>query len=246
MSRINRELKTRARTFCTSNIKRKTLLGLQLGKHDVYRQKIMREKRRKRIRRECMLKWYKGLIFNKRLRALAEILEREHDSKMAHAFFPTLVKQTYVLQIYDHMQSRRVQNYQIEFINQLRKQILMKKILKSYRQRSHMEMKRAILVELKIAAYRSQNHKDQVESRLQDVENEHYSDVLQIAFNCLKERVVLRKFKRISVHCHKLKALRKYFHVLQQHDVRQKMVRTKVEEVRKIQEAKYFCHWRRL
>ena len=122
------------------------------------------------------------------------------------------------------MQQRRMQNRQIEFLNQLRKQILMKKILKSYRQRSDMEMKRAILVELKIAAYQSQNHKEQVESHLQNVESEHYSDVLQIAFNCLKERVVLRKFKRISIRCHKLKVLRKYFCALQEHDIRKKML----------------------
>lgn len=132
------------------------------------------------------------------------------------------------------MLQRRVHNYQIEFLNQLRKQILMKKILSSFRQRSQMEMKRAVLVELKISAYRKQHHKEQVESHIEHVENEHHADVLQIAFNSLKERVVLRKFKRISVHCNKLKVLRKYFCALQEHDIRKKMDRKKAEEVRKI------------
>lgn len=126
----------------------------------------MREKRRKRLKRECMLKWYKGLVFKRRLQALTDVFQREHDCRLAYAFFPTLVKQTYVLQIFDHMQQRRVQNYQIEFMNQLRKRILMKKILSSFRQRSKMEMKRAVLVELKISAYKKQHHKEQVENHL--------------------------------------------------------------------------------
>lgn len=154
LSRASRELKTRARLFCTHNLYRKCLIGLQLGKFQTEREKVLGERRDARVRRECMLKWYKGLIFKRRLRAMTEVLEREHDCRLAYAFFPTLVKQTYVLQIFDHMQQRRLQNYQNEFLNQVRKQILMKKILKSYRQRSTVEMKRAVLVELRMAAFR--------------------------------------------------------------------------------------------
>ena len=58
--------------------------------------------------------------------------------------------------------------------------------------------------------------------------------MLQIAFNSLKERVVLRKFKRISTGCHRLKVLRKYFCALQEHEIRQKLDHKKVEEVRKM------------
>jgi hypothetical protein len=76
------------------------------------------------------------------------------------------------------MAERRVHNYQVVFINRLRKQILMKKILRSFRQRSLLELKRAILVELKISAYQKQTHKDQVASHLWQVESEHHSDVL--------------------------------------------------------------------
>lgn len=110
----------------------------------------------------------------------------------------------------------------------------MKKILQSFRKRSEIEMKRAILVELKMSAYRKQGHKEQVENHLTQIENEQEADVLQIAYNCLKEHVVLRKFKRISARCHKLKVLRKYFCALQEHELRQKLDRKKVEEVRKI------------
>ena len=50
-----------------------------------------------------MLQWYKGLIYKRRLQALTDILQRENDCRMAYSFFPSLVKQTYTLQIIDHL-----------------------------------------------------------------------------------------------------------------------------------------------
>ena len=46
------------------------------------------------------------------------------------------------------------------------------------------------------------------------MESENNTDIVQISFNCLKEHVVLKKFKTISLNCYKLKQLRKYFCVL--------------------------------
>ena len=120
----------------------------------------------------------------------------------------------------------------------------MKKILKSFRMRNELDLKRAILVELRINARDNQRHKDVVASRIEYVEGETNFDILQIAFNCLKERVVLKKFKRISQNCYRLKCLRKYFCALQEHDLRRKILRNKEQEVRKMQEAKYLWHWR--
>lgn len=97
LSKASGELKKKARLFYEHNQCRKTLIGLQLGKYQSNKEKILREKRRKSVKRECMLKWYKGLVLKRRLQALADIFQREDDCRMAYAFFPILVKQTYVL-----------------------------------------------------------------------------------------------------------------------------------------------------
>ena len=70
--------------------------------------------------------------------------------------------------------------------------------------------------------------------------------MLQIAFNCLKEHVVLRKFKKISASVFRLKNLRKYFYALQEYELKRKMLRNSAKEVRAIQEAKYLWHWRQV
>jgi len=42
--------------------------------------------------------------------------------------FPKLTKVTYNLQVIDHLAVKRLENYQREFINEVRRKILMKKI----------------------------------------------------------------------------------------------------------------------
>lgn len=96
---------------------RNCLNALKVGCKHGERERIIEEKRRKRIRRECALKWHKALLMKRQLFAMTEILQAEHDCRTVNKFFPKLIKETYILQIYDHMQHRRLQNYQIEFIN---------------------------------------------------------------------------------------------------------------------------------
>jgi len=120
----------------------------------------------------------------------------------------------------------------------------MKKILKSFNMRNELDLKRAILVELRINARSNQRHKDNIENHIEYKEYSTNSDILQICFNCLKERVVLKKFKKISQNCWRLKTLRRYFCAIQEYDLRRKIVRNTAKEVRKIQEAKYLWHWR--
>ena len=69
--------------------------------------------------------------------------------------------------------------------------------------------------------------------------------MLQIAFNCLKERVVRKKFISISANCYRLKMLRKYFSVVQKWALKKCIERESVEEIKRIQDAKYFWHWRK-
>lgn len=42
-----------------------------------------------------MLKWIKGMVLLRRLKALTQILQREEDCRMAYCFFPNLVKYSY-------------------------------------------------------------------------------------------------------------------------------------------------------
>ena len=77
-----------------------------------------------------------------------------------------------------------------------------------------MEMKRAVIIELRIAAFQQQNHKMVVAKRVENVEKENYFDVLQIAFNCLKERVVIKKFNKISLNCFKIKTKKRCLYAL--------------------------------
>lgn len=120
----------------------------------------------------------------------------------------------------------------------------MKKILKSFMMRNELDLKRALLIELRINARNNQRHKNMIENRIENVEYDQSTDLLQIAYNCLKERVVLKKFKRISQNCYRLKSLRKYFCAMQEHELRNKILRKTAHEIRKIQEAKYLWHWR--
>jgi len=120
----------------------------------------------------------------------------------------------------------------------------MKKILKSFTMRNELDLKRAIIIELRINARNNQRHKDMIVNRIENVEYDQSTDLLQIAFNCLKERVVLKKFKIISQNCYRLKSLRKYFCALQEHYLRKKILRKTAQEIRKMQEAKYLWHWR--
>jgi len=120
----------------------------------------------------------------------------------------------------------------------------MKKILKSFLMRNELDLKRNILIELRINARNNQRHKDMIVNRIENVEYDQGTDLLQIAFNCLKERVVLKKFKKISQNCYQLKSKRKYFCVMQENNLRNKILRKTGVEIRKMREAKYLWHWR--
>jgi hypothetical protein len=52
------------------------------------------------------------------------------------------------------------------------------------------------------------------------IEEENAGELVQIAFNALKERVVMAKFKLISQNCFRLKSMRKVFSALQAHELK--------------------------
>ena len=72
-------------------------------------------------------------------------------------------------------------------------------------------MKRNIIIELRLNAKSKIFHKSFAINHVDALEEENHFDLLQIAFNALKERVVLKKFKKIADNCFKLKTLRMYF-----------------------------------
>lgn len=102
---------------------------------------------------------------------------------------------------------------------------------------------RAILVELQIHSQKKQSRKIVIGCQLTEIEEEQDHDVMQIAFNSLKEHVVANKFKSISHNCFRLKTIRNCFGALQRFEISQKIQKKKADEIKKIQEAKYFCFW---
>jgi hypothetical protein len=89
-----------------------------------------------------------------------------------------MIEKTFQDQIFDHITERRIQNYKLEFINQLRKRILMKKILKSFKMRNELDLKRSILVELRVNAMSSLRHKNMIKNVIEDVNYDQATDLL--------------------------------------------------------------------
>jgi|TARA_B110000285_G_scaffold230450_1_gene297103 hypothetical protein len=105
-------------------------------------------------------------------------------------------------------------------------------------------MMRNIIIELRLNAKTKMFNKSFAINHLDAIEEENHFDLLQIAFNALKEKVVLSKFKAIADNCYRLKTLRISFMQLQQFELQQKILRSKADEVLRMTESKYLWHWR--
>ena len=115
---------------------------------------------------------------------------------------------------------KRMSHIQQEFINQLRKGILQKKLSESFNRKRIHEFKRTMFVEFRIHCMEERRRKSNIEVHLDEIEEESNLEVTQIAFNTLKERVMKMKFKYIGVTCNRLKMLKRVFFTLQKHDFR--------------------------
>ena len=78
---------------------------------------------------------------DKALTKMTDIFQAQNDSKLAKKIFPNLAKNTFDLQVMDHLSKRRSEYYAQEFMNELRKRILQKKILKSFLQQKTLDYK---------------------------------------------------------------------------------------------------------
>lgn len=174
----------------------------------------MQMKIEKRIQRSCMLGFFRNFQTSKKLKVLVAHLQDQQDCRVVRSFFPRFAKATFHSQILEHMESRRMQTYQQEFFNELHKSILQKKILKSFASSRELELKRDILICLRMNTKNNQNRKNTIKAHIDYQQEENNLDMGQIAFNCLKEHVVRRKFKRISFNVFRLKNLRRYFYAL--------------------------------
>lgn len=163
-----------------------------------------------------------------------------------HKFLPQLVQNCFYLKVGNHIELRRLREIQQEFITQLRKQILQRKIAKSFSRKRVLELKKRIIVEMRIHAMESRRVRRNIQEHLDEAEFESNMNIVQIAYNSLKERVVRKKFKYISQHCHKLRTCKKVFFALQAFAINQKIENSKVAEIRRIQEAKYLWIWRQI
>ena len=91
------------------------------------------------------------------------------------------------------MKQRRIQNYQQQFFNELQKSILQKKILAQFIKNKALESKRQIWLHLKLNLLQKAQHKSFISAHIDEQNEEQNHDLLQIAYNCLKEHVVLSR-----------------------------------------------------
>ena len=70
--------------------------------------KNIEQKAEHRLKRTCMAKWFRGLLLARKLRAMVDIFQAEDDCRLANKFMPKLIQDTYIEQINEHMESRRM------------------------------------------------------------------------------------------------------------------------------------------
>ena len=75
-------------------------------------------------------------------------------------------------------------------------------------------------MELRMNSQAAKMQKSFIDNHIEDLEENQAFDILQIAFNCLKERAIKKKFKNFSVNCYKLRQLKKYWMALQNNSLK--------------------------
>lgn len=158
--------------------------------------------------------WRSQLSRAQKIEKFTDILQNQVDCRLVRKFLPNLASNFFHLKIGEHITNKRITEYQREFIHQLQKQILQRKIQKSFNRKRLFELKKTILIELRIHAMENKRIRRNITDHLNEVEQESNLDILQIAFNSLKEKVVIGKFKAISTHCNRLKTCKKVFFAL--------------------------------
>jgi hypothetical protein len=121
----------------------------------------------------------------------------------------------------------------------------MKKILKSFLARNKMVLKRSIFIELQLTVRGNQNREMMIGNHIDLIEDQTNQDLLQISFNSLKERVVLKRFKKIAIGCFRLKQMRNCLGALEGYSLRRKINAEKADQVRSLVEQRYFAHIRK-
>jgi hypothetical protein len=84
-----------------------------------------------------------------------------------------------------------------------------------------------------------------IENHIENVEDQTNTDILQIAFNSLKNRVVMKRFKKIADGCYKLKQKRNCFGAMEAYTIRRKINEEKGKQLQLLTDNKYFIIWRR-
>lgn len=69
-------------------------------------------------------------------------------------------------------------------------------------------------MELRMNSQASKMQKSMIDNHIEELEEDQAFDIVQIAFNCLKERAIKKKFKNFSANCFRLRQLKKYFMAL--------------------------------
>jgi len=100
-------------------------------------------------------------------------------------------------------------------------------------------------VELQLNVRGNQDRSFMIENHIENVEDQTNTDILQIAFNSLKNRVVMKRFKKIADGCYKLKQKRNCFGALEAYTIRRKINEEKGKQVQILTDYKYFGIWRK-
>ena len=104
-------------------------------------------------------------------------------------------------------------------------------------------MKRSIFVELQLNVRGNQDRSFMIENHIENVEDQTNMDILQIAFNSLKNRVVMKRFKKIADGCYKLKQKRNCLGAIEAYALRRKINEEKANQVRQLTDQKYLRIW---
>jgi hypothetical protein len=141
--------KQRATTFNELNSCRKVFIGIQTKIFTKQRVAVIAEKSRNVFFHKFLTAWRGELAKIQKVRRLAQILQDQNENKLLHTFIPKMTEMNYFDQVGKFIEQSRSRDIKQEFINQLRKKILQKKIQYSFAQKRLRNLRRQVFIELR-------------------------------------------------------------------------------------------------
>lgn len=86
--------------------------------------------------------------------------------------------------------------------------------------RHTIDFQRQVFMELRMNSQAAKMQKSMIDNHIEEFEEDQAFDILQIAFNCLKERAIKKKFKNFSTNCFRLRQMKKYYMALHENSLK--------------------------